>query len=445
MFRNGEHALIMKPNKVDYRGSQIDAWETVTSAKVEGRKLKSTSPPFGGIFLAAIIIAITVLLFYYIFRPNKQRVVMGVARKRKNDGTTEPVVGAACYIPAAGETAPFRAYGPSQPGTGKFAISHNNAAYSNSTNVEVECYQGGLMARATAYPYIATLDDYGIFGFDTRFATVVFAADSPINLPPQISVDARMLGLGNGDIDTLRETGKVVVNSSIRLKVSVTPLVEDFNGNLYVNGSRVNQLQWTQTQVGTTKIYETTLNASSPGSYSIRINAQTVTSLPATKIRRRMVFLVVDDPNNCSPNPVAPPIVLTDSTFPRQGATQVDVGTKIHFEFSEPVKGFLPGGNIFLTEVGTTTKIGGTISSGGLPVGVNTAKCQIDFTPAQRLKGGKEYKITLENTVKDSEDVALVEEFTRTFKTFQGSVITPQSIPDNSYRIATLDDFYYYG
>lgn len=121
------------------------------------------------------------------------------------------------------------------------------------------------------------------------------------------------------------------------------------------------------------------------------------------------------------------------------------------------MKNLVSNSTVYLSEEGSTAKIGGTIRSGIIDITTaDTEVSVIDFTPAQRLKGGKNYTITVSNFVVDRENRGLdqneaqsgLQNFTSSFRTFQGTEIYPPPPPtgnapqinDSSYKLAVLDD-----
>ena len=149
---------------------------------------------------------------------------------------------------------------------------------------------------------------------------------------------------------------------------------------------------------------------------------------------------------------------------PADGANQIDVGTSIHIEFSEPVKN-LQSQTVYLAEDASGGEIvNGRILSGGLPITATDAKSVIDFIPNNRLKSGKNYKLVVTTDVIDTNagdpnavppiaadpdqqryldqdsSTSGLQEFTSKFKTFEGSVITPTPINAQGYKIGILDD-----
>ena len=178
----------MKPSTLNYNGNTVNTWQTITSAKVESGKIKTTSPPFYGVTLAGALFSVS-LLSFYIFIPQRQRVVTGLVRKQKTDGTYELVTSGECFIPdLSGES--FSITGQIQP-NGKFTIGHNHSYIPPNLGVPVKCVSSDEVQGTVAFPWNGT--GPGISGFEVRYANIIYPASSIVNLPPQILIQAATL------------------------------------------------------------------------------------------------------------------------------------------------------------------------------------------------------------------------------------------------------------
>lgn len=464
--QEGQRALVMKPSRINTTGTEFDSWETITSAKVEGGKIKSTSPPFTGINLASITGAIS-SLFYYVFMPSRVRVITGTVRKQESNGTFTPINGAVCSIKTPDNSEP-RIYATSQP-NGQFTISHNDNYYPANQNIPVLCAIALRAQEGIAFPFSSS--EQSLSGFEVRRANIVFP--STLNQQPQILFDSEIYTVDTNNnivLDTiktsiLRNQGKFILstNSSpslLKLTYKITPAVASTMSptpQVIFNGVSSSLSDFQCSNEGQTKICSKYFPADQPGQpgrYSFVVKARTVLNDVATESTGVYNLVALANPNDKPSIPNANPFVETGWT-PNDGATQIDVGTSIRLEFSEPVKNLVGGTTVYLTEGSSIQKIGGTIRSGAIEVNPNQFVAVVDFTPTQRLKSGKNYKITVSHSVVDEEARGIDQneaesgwqDFTSRFTTFQGSVIYPPTgsgdlpgINDGSYKLAVLDD-----
>jgi RHS repeat-associated protein len=459
----GQRALAMKPSRINYNGSEIDSWETITSAKVESGKIKTTSPPFFGVTLAGVLLGLSIGLSVYFFIPQRQRLVTGLVRKQISDGTYQLVTGGKCYI-VIGNQVQTNVFGEIQQ-NGKFTIMHNSINFSPGTDATVQCNAaGGESQMGTAYPYSGA--EPGLSGFETRYANVIFAATSTVNLPPQISIEGATLGENGNPLpeqeDPLKQYGKVQVGATVKITPTIIPGTATVNTpQLIING--VSQpIVWENHGNGSFALIPTSV----AGRYSVVIKGRTNPNDPRTESVGTFNFIVLNNPNVRPPISGVNPAVV--SVTPNDGSSQVDVGTSLHVEFSEPVKNLRSlsdSQTIYLTEEeNPTEKLRGRILSGGIEITSFDARSVIDFIPNQRLKSGKNYKLVITTDVIDTNggDASAVppvpadadalrhldqnttesgwQEFSSSFKTFQGSIITPTPINAQGYKIAVLDD-----
>lgn len=449
--QEGQRALVLKPSTYFYQGQQTETWETITSAKVESGKIKTTSPPFYGVTLAGALLSVS-LLNYYVFIPARQRVVTGLVRKQKNDGTYETVTTGNCVIlKEDGEPSELSANIQSN---GRFTIGHNNANVPANQPLPVKCIASSAEQVALAYLWNST--EPGVSGFEVRYANIIYPATSIVNLPPQIYISAGTLNSDNTPVpentDSLKLYGKTTVGSKIGLSMGIIPPTATITSQqLIINGSSQNLEFQCQDNIDS-KSCSTLLPTPVAGRYSVVVKARTNINSELTETTAIYNFIVLNNPNVRPPISGVNPAVV--NVTPLDGATQIDVGTSVHIEFTEPVKN-LTEQTVYLEESQSIgERITGRILSGGIPVTSSDEKSVIDFIPNSRLKSGKTYKVVVTTEVIDSNDTdpddqrhldqdsitGGFQEFTSQFKTFEGAVITPTPINAQGYKIALLDD-----
>jgi RHS repeat-associated protein len=441
--QEGQRVFFMKPARTTFDGQETDVWETVTSGKVENGRIKSTSPPFLGVTLAGVLVGLVIATtFFVFFPPSPFRVVTGIVQKVNPGSSSTPIPGVECTVTSDAGNHPTIVTHTSQ--TGRFALA--NWAYNPTATVTVTATDpAGVEHLGVATPYLNT--EPGLITIQTLFATVNFPSDYQGLSPAHLQFAGQMLNLQQGQRDTLQESGRVTTNSRIKLRVTATPTVQQFKGDLLVNGASPRQLVWTNVPQQGSSVYETEIEVVNEGTYSVAVTTHTIADREPSKATANYNFTALRNPN-VRPELPGPPAVL--SVTPADGAQQVDVGTRVHMEFSEPVKNLVAGQTVYLTQTGGGARIGGRITSGDLPVDAETPDIStIDFEPAQRLEGGKEYKLTVTSAVLDSGGEHLnqqpsnqqPQDFNSTFKTFQGLVLTTNPPDDDSYRIAALGDY----
>ena len=429
--------------------------------KSRERQNKNHFASFLGVTLAGTLFSVS-LLSFYIFIPQRQRVVTGLVRKQKNDGTYEIVKNGNCFVPdESGNPTELTAQIQSN---GKFTIGHNNDYVPSNQGVPVKCLSSGESQVAIAYLWNAT--EPGISGFEVRYANIIYPATSIVNQPPQILIQAATLDNDNNPLpeesDPLKQFGKTQTGSKIGMFVRIVPSTAVITSQqLIINGNSQNlefQCQTTQ-QV---KSCSSLIPTPTVGRYSVVIKARSNLNDPLTESIAAFNFIVLENPNVRPPISGVNPAVI--SVTPTDGANQIDVGTSIHIEFSEPVIN-LKSQTIYLAEDDSVGEIvNGRILSGGIPITPTDARSVIDFIPNNRLKSGKKYKVVVTTDVIDTnigepnavppiaadpdaqryldQDTSTngLQEFTSKFKTFEGSVITPTPINAQGYKIGILDD-----
>lgn len=441
----GQRVAFMKPAKFTENNVARDVWEVMTSGKVEGGKFKTMSPPFLGITLAEVNGNLG-NYDYFVFIPRRFRAVTGIVTEKVFNAAPKPLANVICVATGNGSSVIART-----ADNGRFGALDLTVASADSVQVEATDTLGRKKtAAATPYLSIDPLTNPGLNGLTTMFAAIEFPSSSglPETLPALLSMEGRMLDLEDGQLDTLKAAGRVVLGSHLEIKTLATPDVKQITGQLLQGGTVVKELVWTSPNPGS-GVYITDFRADGEGSYSVAVTTFTQANVQSTKATATFSFVALQDPNT-RPSLDGPPRVL--STLPANAARQVNVGTRIHLEFSEPVKNLVAGQTIYLTKVATGERIGGELSSGGVPIGPNQPNISsVDLTPTQSLEADREYTIEVSTAVTDSEGNALDQEFTSpddsskqpflsVFRTFHSLVLTETPPTTESFRIAAAGD-----
>ncbi len=441
----GQRLAFMKPTRLTENNVERDVWEVMTSGKTEGGKLKTMSPPFYGISLGSVIGSLS-NIDIYAFIPRRFRAVTGMITEHVNNGAAKPLENVVVTISGNGASVIARSAANGRFGTLDYTVS-------SADSVDVSATDSlGRTKTAGASPYLnfSAILNPGLNGLVSMYAAIEFPSSDglPETLPALLRMEGRMLDLENGQPDTLQSVGRVLIHSHLEIKTTATPDVKQITGQLLAGGTTVRQLVWTNTSPGS-GVYTTDFTVDAEGSYSVAVTTYTQANVQATKATATFSFVALQDPN-VRPSLDGPPRVL--SVTPANGSQQVQSGSRVHLEFSEPVKNLIPGQTIYLTKIATGERIGGELSSGGLPIGANQPNISsIDLQPAQSLEADKEYAVEVTTGVKDSSDHALDQEYTSpddtssqpfrsTFKTFHSFVLTDTPPETDSYRIAAAGD-----
>jgi RHS repeat-associated protein len=449
----GQRVALMKPSKMNFNGQQVDVWESVTSGKVEGGRFKSMSPPFLGFFLLALEI---IQVCYFV--PRRFRAVHGVVTEQVTGEASKPLAGVTVTVmrdPANDNPAhPPRVTATSGPNGGYGIFDYPYVTPVVLTAVD----ELNRKKVAIASPHF-NIDPYlnpGLDGLQSMYAAIEFppaSASGPESRPALIDIQGFRGDLAEGQSDSLHNLGVVPVGSPVRIVAATVPKVAQFTGRLLVGGVEVQQLVWESMPppAGSSADFrKADFIVNSEGNYSIEVETHTIANVAATRAKRTYNFVSLRNPNTRPPLPGSPR-VLTIS--PPDKATQVDASSKIHIEFSEPVKNLVSEQTIYLVdEANAATRLGGRISSGGIPVEADTAGISsIDFEPFG-LAGGKRYQVHVTTGVKDTDGHALDQQqtsaddndpqpFESSFETFAGFVLTETPTADAGFRIAAAGQY----
>lgn len=437
----GQRAVFMQPTKITENNVEREVWQVVTSGKVENGKIKSTSPPFLGVTLPAVIIGLTIALTVIAFVPIQSRAVVGKITQAHNNGVPTPVANATIFMP------------PSVPGQSANVFTRSNARgdYGLSYTLQGSAPKVTVVAPGTnpqqievdTIPYQATDPAWlnGLSNFQTRYAAVEFPdpAGDPQNNPAIIQIEGSTVGATAGQ-DPLKITGKVLTGSTVELAITTTPAVPVISGNVSVNGSN-QPLQITRNANGDG--YKALVGTPTEGAYNVLIETFTRQGVPISRATAGFNFVALANPNNC-PVLDGNPSVLNSST-PRDGAKNVDVGTRVRLNFSEPVKNLVAGQTVKLFEIGENgaqTPVSGVLTSASLPVSAASEVCSADFQPSASLRGGREYSVKITAGVKDKDNNPLSAEFTSRFTTFRSLILNnPNDIPTGAFKVAAAGDY----
>jgi RHS repeat-associated protein len=457
-LEEGQRVIFLKPGKVNFEGADRDVWETVTSGRVEGGRFKTMSAPFIGLLLLAAVITPI-----FVFTPKKFYAVHGRVTERVPEAPSKPLPGLTCYITAGPHQQPDVT--AKTNADGGFATVDFRVASGDPVKVKAVDLLNLREQEAVASPQLNT-DPYtspGLIGIKSSFATIEFPSpneEGPERKPALLQLEGKMqvpdangnlVDLPAGQRDTLKELGLVPVGSYIRLRATTTPAVQRLASRTVI-GSAAGNLEFVWRQVNApipgTSVWERVLNVNDEGSYSVVVESQTTALLQQSEATASFNFIALRNPNTRPPLE-GPPSVLTVS--PADKEKQVDAVSRVHLEFSEPVKNLIPGDTIYLLDDATGQRVGGQLTSGGLPVDKDTENISsIDFEPATPLAGGKDYEVFVTPGVVDSDGHAFDQQptagaaphpFHSSFRTFAGLVLTKTPQPDLAYRIASAGQY----
>ncbi|MGH9900699.1 MAG: Ig-like domain-containing protein, partial [Pyrinomonadaceae bacterium] len=449
----GRRVAFMRPAKVAQQqgGGELDVWEVITSGRVEGGKFKTNSPPFAGLSLAAG--AFTA----WVFMPARARTVFGTVTElgERNTQESKPVAGALVVV---GEDA--------APGAGKVTARTDASGYYATFDFQATAQNGAYVTaiddrhnrRATKYAegpssveglFIQGLQGTQILRADIALAPV--AGGGPDEQPPAISLEAARLNVPEGEVDTLASLGVVPLGSTVRVTATSSAPLGAVDGHYIIGGSLTGRpLVWARCGDHAKNIYCSDFVVSAEGGYSVVFTGSLRAGDARTATRVTYNFVALRNPNTRQPLD-GPPRVL--SVTPSDGATGVDTTTDVRLDFTEPVRNLVAGTTLYLEEEGTGTPVGGTITSGGVPVAADTPNVSsVVFRPAVAPVGGRRYCVRVTTGVVDSTGAALDQQFTSAgdtdrqefrscFTTFAGLRLTPDAVPDAGRRIAVAGDY----
>jgi RHS repeat-associated protein len=450
-MEEGRRVSFVSPQKVNFEGQDIDTWMAVTSGRVEGGKFKSSSPPFFGIGGGLL----ENLFVVYVFAPVTKTIVYGKVTER---GTDKGVPNALCLINRAGAG---------------INVAMQAGALTTLTNKEGGYAIFDFVPSEQEGRYVTVIDDrnsrrgygYGLeeTSIEGRFLqglTGYLSLHANITLPPvgpeqgvipapSIALFGRRAGVAEGEEDSLATHGVVPVGVPVRIyAASNAPLVEK-SGQLLISGVVQKELTWTPDAENR---FYTDLELSAEGSYTIRFKGATVANEPRSTTNVTYNFICLRNPNTRPPL-AGPPRVLTMT--PADASANVDMATDVRLDFSEPVHNLVPGETLYVEDGTTGERVGGTLTSGGVPVARDTKNVSsIVFKPSPALVGGRNYCVNVQSGVVDDTDKPLDQEFTSPddtspqpfkgcFKTFEGMLLTPDAQPEAGDRLATAGQFVY--
>lgn len=448
----GQRVAFLKPGRLAVEETEFDVWEMVTSGVVAGGRFKTTSPPFNGVVpvkgRADLLFCVT---------PGRYRAITGRVTEAVTGDVSKPLGNVVLTI--SGRTLGRE---PAQIVTrsnddGTFALLNFGIASSDTIEVVAFDRARSRTKTATTSPLYSSTTPLGpgLLGFTSIFVNVEFPSslDDPALRPAQIFFEARRDDVPSNAPDSLKDFGLVPVGTTVVVYASISSPVDEFAGKLYVNNAEGEKLVWETVPPPPSFpnffVKRTIFIAGAEGRYSVYVETRTKKGLDSSRATNTFNFISLRNPNTRPPL-AGPPSVLT--VTPADKASEVDAGTKIHLEFSEPVRNLVPGSTVYVEDAGKRLP-GGRIISGGIPVDPSAdapAVSSIDFIPVPGLEGGKEYEVHVTDGVVDSDGHALDQQqgatgtpvhFVSRFKTFGGTVLTDNTLQDNAYRIAAAGQF----
>lgn len=441
--QDGDRGLVMRPSKITVDGIEKDSWQTVTSAKIENGKVKTTSPPFAGLQLSMNFASsiITQADHVYVIVGRQRKAVTGFVQRQQKDGSLIPVRAGYCHL-ANRDTI----YGPINNDS-KFVIPHNE---DNNSPLNIVCNADGESKTAVAYPYALQPADYGLQGFATSFANVIFPASS-LDVKPQLIIQGGILDNADNplpdDEDSLKRFGRVQIGRVVYLQVIKIPQNTQFvSQDLFINGVKQPlNLNCNSLNCGGK------IPAPTAGRYTVSITARTVLSNPNTEETFNFNFVVLENPSEKHPIYGVKPTVI--KMTPVNGSEQIDVGSTFKIEFSEPVKN-LAKHTVFIE--GNGEIIEGVVYSAGIPIDESVASSSIEFIPNKKLESGKIYHLKLTDAIidicegdpnavppipPDPDSLRRLDFFTSNFTTFKGGILTERPIDTKATKIGAVDDY----
>ncbi|HWS90118.1 MAG TPA: Ig-like domain-containing protein [Pyrinomonadaceae bacterium] len=458
-FEEGRRVAFMSPQKMTIDGREIEVWESVTSGRVEGGRFKTNTPPFYG--LGGGLLGI--ITFVYVFAPVTRHVVYG----KVTDATTGEGRGN-CVILISHEnitnpwsvtggatvarTSPYGGYAhfdftPNfQDGKYVIAIDDVNHRFGATFAVPQTASGGGYVEGR----FLQGLASFVYAKGDITLPPVLIADGA--KPPPQLSAYARQMNISSEEQDPLFKLNVATLGNPVRVYVRATAALAQLTGQLVLSGLEPKALQWQPSDLPNT--YHADLPPlTSEGTYTINVQGSTTANDPRSTTRLSYNFNSLRNPNTRPPL-AGPPRVL--SVAPASGSRDVDMVGDIRVEFTEPVEGLAAGENIFVEDQATKERIGGIITSGGLPLSGPVSS--IVYRPTPALVGGRSYCLRIQpgpretKGVHDTTNIPLdgeytgegdtsPQEFISCFSTFNGMLLTRDPVADPGDRIAVAGDY----
>jgi RHS repeat-associated protein len=442
----GKRMAFMKPSRVSIDGQDTDVWETVTSGTVIGGKFRSSSPPFFGCtFATGIIIEI------YAMMPTFGRVVFGSV-KEGNMATGQPVEGVLCLV-GDFSTGYFGRVTGRTNRQGTYALFEFSASTANAVPIKALHVATGRTAIGTAATTGTFEEDFfqGVSGFQLLRADLLLpavGAPGGGEAPPIIEMYGRSNNLPL-DQDSLYSRGIATVPQRVSIIARSNRALAQISGTVLIGGVETRQLTWSEEPAGSHS-YQTPIDVSAEGSYHVKVTTTSQLGSPNSSTIATYNFVGLRNPNSRPPLPEPPSVI---HVTPADKADNVDLGTDIRLEFSEPVRNLVPGSTVYVQEDGKPEQIGGQIISGSVVVQPDTPGISsIIFKPASSLPANKRYTVHVTTDVRDDTNDKLDQQyegtgdaskqpFSSSFTTFGGMVVTPQPIPEVGTRIVVAGSY----
>lgn len=445
----GQRVSVLKPSRVkDENGQDVDVWETVTSARVEGGKFKTTSPPFFGIALLSAFVI-------YIFMPTRMRVIYGNVTDL---GTKLPVSNALCLIDDQNSGMYGRVLGRTNQ-QGRYCFFDFTISTEQSVQLKVLDEANSRVAFGTAVSPLTIPDMFaqGLTGFITMSADIGLPSvggGGTNNPPPAI----KLYGQSRPDLpidqDPINTSRSVAIGTPVKIFAQTNRKVATLKGKVTIGGSIEQTLTWNLDSEDASnelrpQLWETSIQVTAESSYNVGVDGYTLSNVETTKTHKTFNFIGQRNPNTRPPLD-GPPSVI--SVNPADQSTNIDASSNIRIEFSEPVHNLVGGSTVYLQEEGSGATIGGLILTGGQLVAPDTPSISsIVFLPTGGLRGNQKYTLHVTTSVVDTTSVPLDQqpsadtpgnqEFTSSFQTFGGTVINDNPIADEGFRVAVAGDY----
>ncbi|RPJ57054.1 MAG: hypothetical protein EHM23_21755, partial [Acidobacteria bacterium] len=449
----GVRAICLSPAKAidPDTGEEVDVWDSVTSAVVQNGRFKTTSLPFAGLVgLSGVSI--------YMFMPRFSHTMWGwvkEATKCYTDAPEDappylPVAGVLCVSPAAGPMLRGQVTARSGP-DGRYAMFDVTMAAPTNIVLFIDEVKQRRVASGTNFAGFMPQDNELIQFLSGMQGFTYGNVDGLLPCPPYydrssapvLLITGKQINLEEGQEDALPVRGVARVGATVEVTVTADRPLALIEGRVLVGGASPEPLNWriADDECVNRCQYITVLEAAAEGGYRVEVRGYSGSAPPA---ETSYLFVALRNPNIKESIGGAP---FVNSCVPKDKTEQVDINTDIQVEFSEPVKNLVGGTTVFLEE-GLNSRIGGTVLSGGIPVGPDQLVSSIVFKPERPLLGGRSYTFHVTQDVVDTNDAKLQNnadasgpgEFTSRFSTFAGKVLYSQVPSEDSIGLRIAVD-----
>ncbi len=368
-------------------------WSIITTAKVIGNEVVTTSPPFPGVLSPGLYASVAFLpqTISQIFYGTVFRDVNG---NGTFDGGDLPATGA---IVGPGS---FSTFATSPPLVAQ--------AQTNGTYALVQ----GLPDTDSVTPTLTALDPRGTLNRSEVLSPFRPAAASPSHSDILLE-DLTLTKEQDTAVPTVKVTPKgptlFAGQSQVDSPITITLVAEDDKAVASLTLTNNGQSEAINPQgLGTTKATaEFTFTPHETGIITIFGSAQ---DLKGQTGNQSITLNILSGSGVTPPIPNVPPSVLPTGIFPPNGETDVNVDSEIRIPFSEPVE-LGPGA---VTVEGKTSDGN---SLGSVQVDIATQGAEVVLKPKGLLHYDVEYTITIDNPITDAEGKPLSNPTNTAFKT----------------------------